>query len=163
MSQDTSSPAVELEAPATVVANEVNTSLEITNPPIDELEFSREEELDLLYSPEDELDLLLEEEFDKAEESVVFVDIAQFKQDVGALSFTPMKRAWVKDGKPVLDPKTGLQKMSYFVSFSNGFTTKCQRNIDTSKPMKFLVSNGILEEACLINTDSANVTSLGTF
>lgn len=28
---------------------------------------------------------------------------------------------------------------------------KCQQNIDTSKPMAFLIPDGVIEDACLVN------------
>ena len=73
------------------------------------------------------------------EGNVRFLTIEQFKAEIGI------------DNIDVLE-NTKTDKL--FMSGSNGQTWKVEKDIDPNKPMKVLVENGDMDEACLVNVDS---------
>lgn len=62
--------------------------------------------------------------------------VAEFKSHIGASALDVVR-----------NPKTG----KLFVSASNGAIFRCQGDLDTSVPMEFLIVDGDVSAACLIN------------
>ena len=62
--------------------------------------------------------------------------MTEFKEMVKATVFEVIK-----------NPKT--EKL--FVSGSNGVSYKCQQSIDLKQPVEWLVADGLIDDACLIN------------
>ena len=68
------------------------------------------------------------------------MSVSEFKTLVGASSIE------------VLESTTSTpEEPKHFITTDNGLDFKAQGTIDLSKPMKFLIKEGIIEEACLIN------------
>lgn len=55
----------------------------------------------------------------------------------------------------IKNPKTD----KLFVATSNGKRLRCQQSIDITKPLSWLIPDGNLDEACLINASEANVVA----
>lgn len=64
--------------------------------------------------------------------------VKEFKDLIGASSIEVLRNL-----------NTDTNKL--FIGASNGKNYKCQQNIDLDKPLEFLIVNGIVEDACLIN------------
>ena len=64
------------------------------------------------------------------------IGISEFKAKIGAEKISVIK-----------NPATG----KLFTSATSGHNFKCQQDIDLQKPMTFLVEDGVIETACLIN------------
>ena len=69
------------------------------------------------------------------------MSIAEFKSAIKTDSLSVVK-----------NPKTG----KLFVSAGNA-NYKCQQDIDLNGKMEFLISDGVIADACLINSNSQNV------
>lgn len=68
----------------------------------------------------------------------------QFKQTIGCESFQVVK-----------NPKND----KLFVSTSNGKTFRAQQSLDVTKPISWLIPDGNIEDACLINASEQNVVA----
>ncbi len=79
--------------------------------------------------------------------NLVNVGIPEFKVLAGASKLDILK-----------NPKTD----KLFISASNGKNYKVQQNIDTAKEMVFLIEDGKIEEACLINKSDKGLKALFT-
>ena len=75
-------------------------------------------------------------------ESVKFLTVAAFKQAVGATTLNVVR-----------NPNTG----KLFASADDGTNYKVQGDIDPQERMVFLVPDGVLEDACLINAENNSV------
>lgn len=71
---------------------------------------------------------------------ITFLSIDDFKKQINASIIQVVK-----------NPNTG----KLFVS-ANNKNFKCQQNIDTSKPMKFIINDADLNTACLANVEESN-------
>lgn len=68
--------------------------------------------------------------------------MAEFKAAIGAASVDVIR-----------SPRTG----KVFVQGSNGAVYRCQQSINLSEPVEWLIEDGLLAEACLINKGRAAV------
>jgi hypothetical protein len=68
--------------------------------------------------------------------------MAEFKAAIGAASVDVVK-----------SPKTG----KVFVQASNGAVYRCQQSIDLGEPVEWLIEDGVLDGACLLNKGRAAV------
>ena len=68
----------------------------------------------------------------------------EFKHAVGATAFDVVK-----------NPKNG----KLFISANNGKVYRCQQEIDLSGRVSFLIPDGILENACFVNSQSSNIVA----
>lgn len=75
--------------------------------------------------------------------NITFMSIAEFKNAVNSPTLEVRKN------------EKGDGTVTHFVSGTNSRTWKAQckdGGLDITKPMAFLVSDGVLDEACLVNT-----------
>ena len=70
------------------------------------------------------------------EENITFITVEEFKAQIGTTSMQVLK-----------SPKTD----KLFLATAEGDCYKVQQDIDGSKPMKMLIKDGDLSEACLVN------------
>jgi hypothetical protein len=76
-------------------------------------------------------------------ESIKFMTVVQFKEQIGVSSLTVLK-----------NPKTD----KLFLSTESGDCYKVQQDIDSSKEMKMLVKDGDISDACLVNVNGGAET-----
>lgn len=82
---------------------------------------------------------------ENSKNNIAFFTINDFKSKVGATSLDVVKNP------------NGDNKL--FVASSEGGRWKCQQNISKTKEMRFLVEDGDLDKACLVNVkETANNT-----
>ena len=77
------------------------------------------------------------------ESNVVFYSVEQFKLEVGCQSLQVMKRINKEN-----------DKVTRFVSTSNGKVFKTKLELDLNKPLAFLIPGGVIEDACLVNVNN---------
>lgn len=76
-------------------------------------------------------------------ESIKFMTVSQFKQQVGATNLQVLK-----------SPKTG----KLFLTTESGDCYKVQQDIDNSKDMKMLIKDDVISDACLVNVSGGAKT-----
>lgn len=79
-------------------------------------------------------------------ENVTFMSIADFKTSLGIKSLQVLERE-KEDGT-----------VTNFVATETGKTFKAKQGIDVAKPMTFLIPDGVMDNACLVNTSNAAKT-----